>query len=328
MSALSNIKVVPIASESLGVRSMCTYVETPDIKILLDAGVSLGPRRYGLPPHPKEYEVLKEKRETMLKVAETVDVVTVSHYHFDHQTPSYTDWAHNWSSAEIANRIYSDKLVFIKSYRSYVNPSQRRRGWMFVKTGGKNAEKLETADRRSFRFSNTTIKFSPPVFHGEEKSNLGWVVMATVECDEEERFLFASDVQGPMCDGTLDMILAEKPQLIMIGGPPLYLSGMVRQENIAKALKNLERIIQEVPITILEHHILRDPEWRNQAQPVFTAASRSGHRVITAAEFIGEENRLLESQRNRLFEDDPPSQEFMKWTRIPVLKRKLTRPPI
>ena len=53
-----NFKIIPLAAESLGVRSMCTYVETPDLRILIDPGVSLGPR-FGLLPHPKEYEAIR-----------------------------------------------------------------------------------------------------------------------------------------------------------------------------------------------------------------------------------------------------------------------------
>ena len=34
---LKHIHLVPLAAESFGVRSMCTYVETPDVKVLLDA---------------------------------------------------------------------------------------------------------------------------------------------------------------------------------------------------------------------------------------------------------------------------------------------------
>jgi len=48
--------VAPVGEESLGVRSMCLYVETRDVRILFDAGVSLAPRRFGLPPHPRELE--------------------------------------------------------------------------------------------------------------------------------------------------------------------------------------------------------------------------------------------------------------------------------
>jgi len=328
MEKLGKIKVFPVAFESLGVRSMCTYVETPDVKVLLDAGVSLGPNRYGFPPHPKEYEALRERRNLILKISEKTDVVTVSHYHFDHHTPSYTDWAYNWSSAEIAEKIYKGKIVFTKSYKSQVNFSQRRRGWMFAKTSGKHAERLEVADGRYFKFGDTNISFSAPVFHGPEDSELGWVLMAIIKHDEE-KVLFAPDVQGPLCEETLRMILAEKPQLAIIGGPPLYLVDFrMSREEIDSATKNLETIVEHVPITILDHHILREEKWKENTQPVFDTAFNVGHKVFTAAEFTGEKNNMLESRRKILYETEPPSQEFTKWTKIPTQKRKLTPPPI
>ena len=328
LSLLQKIKVVPLAFESLGVRSMCTYIETPDIRILLDAGVSLGPNRYRLTPHPLECKALKRSREKILEIAEKADVVTISHYHFDHHTPSYTDWAYNWSSKEIADRIYTGKLVFMKSYRSRVNVSQRRRGWIFVKTGGRKAKKLEISDKRSFKFNNTTLRFSAPVSHGEENSGLGWLIMTTIEYNNAERVLFASDVQGPISNRALKIILAERPNLLIVGGPPLYLAGMVKEESMKMGLKNLESIAQNVPLVILDHHLLRDKEWREKTQPVFDIASESGHKIITAAEYKGEEDQLLEARRDELYERDPPSQEFIKWTKIPILKRKLTPPPI
>ncbi len=328
MEGLKKIRVRPVAFESFGVRSMCTYVETPDIKVLLDAGVSLGPSRYGFPPHPREYEALRTRRNLILEIADKADAVTVSHYHFDHHTPAYTDWAHLWSSAETAQRIYGGKLVLAKSYRSLVNFSQRRRGWMFTETISSYAEKLEVADGRSFNFGDTNISFSAPFFHGPEGSRLGWVIMAAVRCGEE-KMLFAPDVQGPICEGTVKAILAEQPQLIVVGGPPLYLADFaVSREEIDIALRNLGAIVKQVPATVVDHHLLRDENWKESAQPVFDAASRAGHRLVTAAEFLGESNNMLESRRKALYENEPPSQEFMKWARMSVQKRRLVQPPI
>jgi len=88
---LKHIHVVPLAAESFGVRSMCTYVETPDVKILLDAGVSLCPYRFGLPPHLLEFKAIEDCRRKIAEAAERAEIVTVSHYHFDHHTPSYED---------------------------------------------------------------------------------------------------------------------------------------------------------------------------------------------------------------------------------------------
>jgi len=325
---LKKIRVVPLAEESFGVRSMCTYVETSDVKVLLDAGASLAPKRLGYPPHPREYQAIAECRERISEAAEKAEVVTLSHYHFDHHTPSYTDWFCNWSSAEAAKKIYGGKLVLVKNYRSMVNFSQRRRGWMFKNTGGSYAERLETADGRTFEFGNTKLKFSNPVFHGPENSALGWILMITIECDDE-KVLFASDVQGPMYTPTLDIILAEKPQLVIMGGPPTYLAGFrVKEEHIKQGIQNLESLVKKVPTTILEHHTLRDEKWRTISQPIFDAASEVGHKVVTAAEIAGKENNLLEFRRKQLFESEPPSSEFKKWMKLPQQKRKLTKPPI
>ena len=322
------IKVVPLAEESFGVRSMCTFVETSDTKILLDAGASLAPKRMGYPPHPREYQALSACRKKIVERAEKADVVTISHYHFDHHTPSYTDWFTNWSSAEAAKRIYEGKLVLAKSYRSMVNASQRRRGWMFKKTGGKHAKRIESADGKTFQFGETKLKFSDPVFHGPENTQLGWLLMVTIE-SADEKVMFASDVQGPIHTPTLNQILAEKPQLVMIGGPPTYLAGFrVKDEHIETGMQNLKTLVENVPTTILEHHTLRDENWRSQSQPIFDAATQVGHKFLTAAEFSGTKNNLLEFRRRQLFETEPPSSDFIKWLKMPLQKRKLQKPPI
>jgi len=325
---LRKIRIVPLADESFGVRSMCTYVETPDLRILLDAGVSLAPNRLGFSPHPKEYEAIAECRERIAKASKKAEVVTLSHYHFDHHTPSYVDWFCNWSSPDVARQIYEGKIVLVKSYRDMVNFSQRRRGWMFQKTGGKHAKILEIADGKTFGFGDTRVKFSEPVFHGPADSELGWIIMTSIEYDGE-KMLFASDVQGPMCDLTLEIILAEQPRLIIIGGPPTYLGEFrVKKEHIELGMQNLEKIATSVPLTVLGHHLLRDEEWKQLSQPIFDAAKNSGNIVVTAAEFMGKENNVLEFRRKRLFELEPPEADFEKWMKLPLPKRKLVRPPI
>ncbi len=328
MKNLKEIKVIPVAFESLGVRSMCTFVKTPDTNILLDAGVSLGPTRFGFPPHPREYKAIRYRRNAMLEIADEVQIVTVSHYHFDHHTPSYTDWTCNWSSAEIAERIYKNKIVLAKSYQSEINPSQRRRGWMFTRTSSKHAQKLKFADKKFFSFGETMISFSGSVFHGQEGSELGWVLMTTVSY-EEEKIVFAPDVQGPMSRMTLELIINEKPQMVIVGGPPLYLVDFrVNRQSIDSATKNLEEMVKHIPIIILDHHLLREQNWRENVSSLFDVASEKGHRLLTAAEFLGVDNLLLESQRRLLYENEPPSPEFIKWTKIPIQERKLVPPPI
>lgn len=325
---LQKIRVVPLAAESFGTRSMCTYIETTDICVLLDAGVSLCPFRFRLPPHPSEFRAIIEARSKIAKFAEKADVITISHYHFDHHTPSFEDWLCNWTDSETARQIYGGKLVLTKNYRVDVNASQRRRGWVFEKTGGKHAKKLEFADCKTVSFGETKLKFSRPVFHGSPNTPLGWVLMTTIE-REDERVLFASDVQGPMDNNTLRIILAEKPQLLIIGGPPLYLAGSrVDEQQILQGLKNLEALAKSVPFVVVEHHLLRDLEWRGSAKQVLESALDAGNKVVTAAEFLGKENRLLEANRKQLFEDDPPGSEFERWSKLPAFKQRKTKPPI
>ena len=93
------MRILPIAFDSFGVRSMATFVET-DTKILIDPGVSLAPVRYGLPPHAIELKKLEEKRNEIIRFARKTDILTISHYHYDHYMPD--------------TNIYSGKVLFIK----------------------------------------------------------------------------------------------------------------------------------------------------------------------------------------------------------------------
>jgi predicted metallo-beta-lactamase superfamily hydrolase len=326
---LHNIKVTPLAAESFGVRSMCTLVETPDVTMLLDAGVSLCPYRFGLPPHPTEFKTIDKLRRSIAEAADKAEVVTISHYHFDHHTPSYEDWLVNWTEAnETARQIYQGKKVLIKNPREKINASQRKRAWLFQKTGGKHAETLEVADSKTFAFGEETVlRFSEAVFHGSDDSRLGWVVMALVEC-RGERFMFAPDVQGPMSAHTLKLIKAAKPQVLMVGGPPFYLGGFkVEEAQLQLGLKNLTAVVETVPLTILEHHALRDDLWKQRTRQVYDVATEMGHRVMTAAEFAGDRNNFLESKRRTLYVENPPSKEFEKWMRR-GLEKSHVKPPL
>jgi len=327
---LRHISVVPLAAESLGVRSMCTYVETPEVRILLDAGVSLCPDRFRLPPHPTEFKAIDNCRRKIAEAAEKAEIVTLSHYHFDHHTPSYEDWLCNWTVAtETARQIYENKTVLIKNPKEKINYSQRRRGWMFQKTGGKYARKLEIADGKTFIYGKVTkVRFSEPVFHGPENSTLGWVLIATVEY-QNEKFMFAPDIQGPMSATTLEIIAKERPQLLMLGGPPLYLAKFkVDEEQLQLGLRNLEKVVKTVQCAILEHHILRDENWREKTNNVFAVACGAGCKVLTAAEFLGKENMFLEAMRKRLFIEKPPSRDFKKWMRESGDTKKHVKPPV
>lgn len=325
---LSNIKVTPLASESFGVRSMCTLVETPDVTMLLDAGISLCPYRYNLPPHPVEFQTIQTLREKIAHAADQAQIVTISHYHFDHHTPSFEDWVVNWTKqTETARQIYQGKEVYAKNPKEKINASQRQRAWMFQKTGGKYAKKLIDADGKTFTYGDTTLSFSEPVAHGQDNSMLGYVVMATIKYGDE-RFMFAPDVQGPMSNHTLQLILAVQPTLLMLGGPPFYLAGFrVDESALQNAVSNLSKIVEAVPLTIIEHHALRDEFWKQKIAAVCEGAVNVGHRVLTAAEYVGNANMFLESRRKQLFREFPPSKEFEQWMKT-LNNKVISKPPL
>ncbi len=92
---LNEIEVIPIAAESLGVRSLCTMVRTPDISILLDRSAALA-KRYGLEPHPLEYQALQSsmgeirfhaKKECPSSPSHTITMIT---FVLDSKTVSIT----------------------------------------------------------------------------------------------------------------------------------------------------------------------------------------------------------------------------------------------
>jgi predicted metallo-beta-lactamase superfamily hydrolase len=313
---MGEISFDPLAFESLGARSMSSFIETPDVRILIDPGVSLG-IRFGLLPHPEEYRTRHKLRSIIVKKS-----------HHDHYTPNFTDTELIGSSPEEATELIQDKILLVKDYHTSVNTTQRRRGWLFWKFAEKYAKEIRTADKRVFHFGGTSLRFSHPVFHGETGSGLGWVIMLTVNCDDES-ITHASDVQGPIDEASLDSIIPENPKLLVVGGPPIYLSGtLVKEELIRLAGVNLARLCEKVPTTVVDHHLMRSPDWRDFVDPILQAAHPRRNTLQSAADYKGSPIRLLECRRKDLYAEEPPSQEFTAWTRLPENKRRVEPPPV
>jgi predicted metallo-beta-lactamase superfamily hydrolase len=324
---LAGIAVTPLAFESLGVRSMCTLVRTPDIAVLLDAGVALGPR-FRLMPHPREYKALHEARERITAAAIKADIVTISHYHNDHHTPNFIDPVWIATSPEISEKTYRDKILLVKDFRKKINTAQRRRGWMFKQATEKWAGKIESADGQVYQFGRTTLRFPPPVPHGEDESGLGWVLLCIVE-RSGERFVFAPDVQGPIAKETVDLILNEKPETLVMGGPPTYLQGYrIGEEFFQTALRHMAQLAAEIDTLIVDHHLLRDQAWYSFLEPVRRVAEKNGHELLTASELLNQDPCPLEGRRKELYDEEQPGPDFLKWAKLPKEKLGATPPPL
>lgn len=284
------MNIVPIAFDSLGTRSMATYIETGDVKILIDPAVSLAPSRFKLPPHPTEIERQREHWQKIVEYGEKADVIIVTHYHYDHHNPEYPS-------------LYDGKVVFLKDPDNNINRSQRQRAGFFIPLIENGAKKIEIADGTTQRIGDVRVRFSPPVFHGTNP-RLGFVVEVSITHDET--FLFTSDVEGPAVKEQMDFILEERPRIIFCDGPMTYMLGYrYSYDNFNIAKENLEEIIEKTGVEklILDHHLARDIKWRNKMEDVFDTGERYNCGVLSAAGFWGIDDDLLEARRRELYGD-------------------------
>lgn len=291
--------VVPVAEESLGVRSMALFVKTPDVAVLFDAGLSLAPHRFGLPPHPRELQRARELRSRILEFAARADVITVSHYHRDHFTPWYES-RYMATDGEMYKVVYGGKVVLAKSPEG-INWSQRRR-WYGFKKAVEPIARIEYADGRSFSFGNTLIKVSGPLPHGPEGSKTGYT-LAFLVVDGDERLLFMPDVQGPASEAAVSFALSAEPTVAVVGGPPLYLASVSPEAGIMGLLKLLNA--RSLRTLVIAHHALRELEWREKLAVVFERARKKGVAILTYAGLLGVEDDLLEARRRELYSLEP-----------------------
>lgn len=283
------MQIIPLAFDSLGTRSMATYVETEDVKILIDPGVSLGPSRYGLPPHPREVQRMNEHWIHIKEKAAESDVLVVTHYHYDHHNPSEPE-------------LYRNKTALLKHPTENINYSQKSRAEFFLKQLKDIPKKVGYCDGRDFKFNETTVKFSNAVSHGPGK-RLGYVTEVSVAYGED-CFVHTSDIEGPCTDEQTEFILKENPNIIFIDGPLSYMLGYrYPQESLNQSNANLIKIMEETRAEkiILDHHLLRDIEWKRRISPAFKAAEDREVKVLTAAGFLNTEDDTLEARRRELF---------------------------
>jgi predicted metallo-beta-lactamase superfamily hydrolase len=279
------MKVVPLAADSLGVRSMATYVECGQTRVLIDPGASLGDTRFGLPPADDEWAALKRANDRISGYALRADVVFVSHYHEDH---------FRYDPA-----IYRDRNVWAKDPARMLGPRQSARAATLWKALHGRC-RLDAAEGRRFESPDAVLTASPPLGHGLEGTALGYVVALTiVDRREGTRFVHASDVQGPLSPVATAYLIRERPNLLYLSGPPAYLESRIGSPLIEQGIDNLWRLLEATGCrVILDHHAVRAPNYRER----FGRLWETG-RVMTAAAFVGEADAPLEASRQRLWRE-------------------------
>ncbi len=286
------MRITPLAADSLGARSMATLVETSEVTILLDPSVRLAPFRYDLRPHPKEEARQKELWRRIKDAAKKAEVLTVSHYHYDHHNPD-------------APSIFRGKLAYLKDGKANINRSQRERSSAFVRAIKKYPQEIQVADGNRVDFGRAELTFSPAVPHGYS-DELGYVVMARI-AEGEEVFVHTGDVEGPPLKEHLGFLLDADPTVLYVDGPMTHMPENYPEEYTRRSLANLERVIRSTRLRtlIVDHHLLRDREWRARIEPLAAVAEEHAVSLVTAAEFAGKAVDQLEANRDRLYASDP-----------------------
>lgn len=286
------MRITPLAADSLGARSMATLVETPDVTILLDPAVRLGPYRYDLPPHPTEETRQKELWRRIKDAAKKADILTVSHYHYDHHNPD-------------APSIFRGKLAYLKDGKFHINRSQRERASAFVRALKKYPQEIQVADGNDVDFGGAELTFSPAVPHGFN-DELGYVVMARI-AQGNEVFVHTGDVEGPPLKEHLGFLVDSDPTVLYVDGPMTHMPENYPEEYTRRSLTNLERVVRStrVKTLIIDHHLLRDRDWRKRLEPLASAVEDHDVSLVTAAEYAGKAVDSLEANRDRLYGVEP-----------------------
>ncbi len=263
------MRVKIIAADSFSTRSLATVVYYNGYKIFIDPSISIGPKRYNLPPHPIELEELKKGKQRILEELKDTDIVFITHYHYDHVP---------FPNSELMKAL-QDKVIYAKNYKN-MNFSQRKRGYVFEKEAKNLAKELYFIDE--YRFEDLDIETFLG-WHGEKNSKFNKVLIIRIG-----DFIFASDIQ------CLDIEAAKKitefkPNLVIASGPPMYFPEYKKKLNVIN--KVLDILSENSEKVILDHHLLRDLNYRKYWRDNF----------ITAAEFMGYEIKQLEANRKRLY---------------------------
>jgi len=292
---VGTVRIELIAFDSMGVRSMSTLVSTRDVRIHIDPAVSLAPRRYGLPPHPREIDRLVKAGREIEERAGKADVIIITHYHYDHHDPGFL----------VPLDIYRDKVVYVKDPENNINTSQRIRAARFLKSIEPLAREIHVAEGSEVRIGDTVIKISNAVPHGPS-SRLGYVVEVSIKRGRDS-FLYTSDVEGPCLEEHVGFILSEKPKILVVDGPLSYMLGYrYSVKSLQASMEYLKKIIDAgVKKIIVDHHFLRDLKYSERIAEVREYASSKGALVTTAAEYMGKPVEQLEALRDKLYEEEP-----------------------
>ncbi len=277
-----------LGAESLGARGLCCFVKTADRRILIDPGIALGYKRFGLLPHPVQVAVDERIQKTIMEKWSLATDIVISHFHGDH-SPLVNANPYQLAMSRVIG--LNEKVRILVKDPSHFSAVEKKR-----------VESLPDSIRENL-FSVEEKKDGPMTFSGAvphgDKSSPDTVMMTRIE-EGGDVFVHASDIQL-LNEESIGRILSWKPSVVLADGPPLYLSRLTNDQ-IKKAWMMAERLARSVHTLILDHHLMRNhegPEWLERL------SRETGTIVMPAADFMKSPRLLLEAKREQLYEDIP-----------------------
>jgi hypothetical protein len=277
------MKIEILATESMGVRSLCCLVTAGARKILIDPGIALGYTRYNLLPHPVQVAVDERLRDRIVMAwAEATDIV-ISHFHGDHMPLINANPFQ--LSAERVTGSNRTATIWVKSAQNSPNETHRRRALAQVL----NQEFYAAANVR-----DGTLSFSHPVPHGASDVRGTTVIMTRIR--DGVTFVHASDIQLLNAQ-SVEQLVAWEPDVVLASGPPLYRSKLT-VDDVEQARVYALALARRVGTLILDHHLLRSlggVAWLDDL------ATETSGRIVCGADFMKYPRRFLEARRAELY---------------------------
>lgn len=288
-----SFNITPLAAESMGTRSMATFVECGKINVLIDPGASLAGRRFNLPPHSLEKWRLQKHLDRIQLFAKSAQVIIITCFHSDH-------------FSEDLKGIYKNKLIFIQNPNSKLHVTRRKAAFHFLKTIKGIPRDIVYMDNRTFEMGQLRLVFSNPMQSNNEEK--GDSVISVILQQNNASFWYSSNIEGLYKPEHLNWALHYSPTFFYLDGPNTYRRGHIHKSNhLSIFFSQMKNLFEQAPLKtgIIDHHMTRDKDWRKKIQPVFEMAGINKIKLHTAADYRGEKTDLLEARRQQLYEDEP-----------------------
>jgi predicted metallo-beta-lactamase superfamily hydrolase len=282
----TQLAVHHVAFDSFGVMAMCARVETPEVTITVDPGVSAAPEYVPL-PRDRRRRLLADFGEQVARSCAKSQAIAISHYHLDHFTP------------ERDARLYSGKVIFAKALDD-LPPNQTQVARRFFQAIDGLPAEVVWADGRRFRFGRTEVGFSGPLWHGASGAEPGRVIITDVRRGRD-RALVASDVAGPTESETTDYICQTASQHVILDGYPTWHIGQFATDaDLVRSIINTCRILASPGLKslVVDHHLARDYRYPAFYRLAYARARALKRCFGTAAELAGNPSAVLEGYRD------------------------------